>query len=298
MPPIALRPRLSRSLTQVNNTAAATRQTSGASSRSEEEMTLKSILVVVSGGDDDGSRLDTAFAWAAKHRAKLAALYAMPSPMIYAGGPGVEMPASIIEAQQREAEAAEKLVERATKKRAEHAGADLEWRSEEGDDVALAGIHGRYADLVIASPELARDLVFGAGAPVLAVPAGVTAAPAKRVLVAWNGSREAARAVRDALPLLKTADSVEVSVIDPPEGRAIGEGLATMLARHGIPVAVREALSQGNDVGAMLLEQAKTGGADLIVMGAYGHSRFREWVLGGATEEVLAESKIPVLVSH
>jgi nucleotide-binding universal stress UspA family protein len=261
-------------------------------------MTLKSILTVVSGGDGDDSRLDLAFAWASKHRAKLAALHVMPSPMVYPAGPGVELPVSVIEAQQRDIEAAARNAEQRTRKQAERAGADIEWRCEEGDDVALAGIHARYADLVIASPDLARDLVFVAGTPVLAVPTGAAAAPAKRVLVAWNGSREATRAVRDALPLLKSADSVQVSVIDPPDGRAIGDGLATLLARHGVAVLVQESLAHGTDVGAMLLEQARTGGADLIVMGAYGHSRFREWVLGGATETVLEEARLPVLLSH
>jgi nucleotide-binding universal stress UspA family protein len=261
-------------------------------------MTYKSILTVISGAAGDDTRLDMAFALAPNRGASLAALHARPSPFVYAAGPGVEMPVGLIESQQREIEAAAQIAEAATRKRAERAGIGIDWRSEEGDEVVLAGIHARYADLVIASPDLARDLVFVAGTPVLAVPADAKPVAPKRILVAWNGSREAARAVHDALPLLQAADSVRVSVIDPPEGRAIGDSVAAMLARHGVKVEVHEALSRGADIGAMLLEQARTGGADLVVMGAYGHSRFREWVLGGATEEVLNEAKLPALVSH
>jgi nucleotide-binding universal stress UspA family protein len=261
-------------------------------------MPLKSILVVVTGSAGDGSRLDMAFALAARHRASLAALYAIPSITVYAAAPGAEMPVALIEAQQRELEAAAKKAEAETRQRAAGAGAQIEWRSEEGDEVAVAGIHARYADLVIASPGLARDLVFAAGSPVLAVPDGAKASAPRRVLVAWNGSREAARAVRDAAALLEAAESVVVSVIDPPEARPIGKTLAAALSRRGITVDLQEMASRGTAVGALLLDQAKMANADLIVMGAYGHSRFREWVLGGATESVLSGAKIPVLVSH
>ncbi|MSP49041.1 MAG: universal stress protein [Alphaproteobacteria bacterium] len=261
-------------------------------------MPIKNLLVVVSGADGEETRLDTAVALAGKHGASVAALYVKPTAVIYSGGMGFEMSPALIEAQERDLEAAAKEAEAAVKAYAARSKTAIEWRCEEGDEVAVAAIHARYADLVVATPDLARDLVFAAGGPVLAVPDGVKANPPKRVLVAWNGGREAARALRDAADLLAAAGSATVVVIDPPPGKPIGQDIARFLAAHGIKTEVREMVSRGAGVGGLLLEEARTGGADLLVMGAYGHSRFREWVLGGATEEVLSDSKLPVLLSH
>lgn len=261
-------------------------------------MAIKNILVVVSGAASEAARLDAAFALADKHGAGVAALYVKPTAIVYSGGMGFEMTPALIEAQEREIEAAAKNAETAVKGHAERAKRTLEWRSEEGDQQTVAGIHARYADLVVAAPDVARDLVFTAGVPVLAVPDGAKAKAPKRILVAWNGSREAARAVRDAGDLLAAAEAVTVVVFDPTPGRSIGTDLSRLLASHGVKVEVRELVSKGGEIGGLLLDEAKTGGADLLVMGAYGHSRFREWVLGGATEEALADSAIPLLLSH
>jgi nucleotide-binding universal stress UspA family protein len=97
--------------------------------------------------------------------------------------------------------------------------------------------------------------------------------------------------------MLEAADTVDVIIADP-SGDAIGIDLARNLCRHGVKVEVRERLSQGAEIGELLLEEARTSGADMLVMGAYGHSRFREWVLGGATEDVMDQGKIPALLSH
>jgi nucleotide-binding universal stress UspA family protein len=270
----------------------------GAFDDCEGSMSIKSILVVVSGGTGDDVRLGHAFALAGRHGASVIALHVMPSPMLYFGGPGGEVPVAVIEAQQREAEQRAKALEATVKAQAAKAGTAVEWRCEEGDEVTTAAVHARYSDLVVASPDLARDLVFVAATPVLAVAASAPPAAPKRALVAWNGSREAARALRDALAMLKAVDAVDVVVVDPPGDRPIGVDLGRTLSRHGIKVTVRERLSGGVEAGAVLLEEARTSGADLLVMGAYGHSRFREWVLGGATEEVLDSATIPVLLSH
>ncbi len=261
-------------------------------------MTIKSILVVMS-TPSETARLKAAFALAERHGATVAVLHAKPTPVVYAGGgPGMDMPVALIESQQQEFDRTAKAIEAAVKAEAARIGIEVEWRSEEGDAVGIAGVHARYADLVVASPDLARDLVFSAAAPVLAFPEdGKTSAPT-RVMIAWNGSREVAPAVRDALPLIEAAETVMVIVVDPPTGRPIGMDLGRALGRHGIKVDVSERLSDGGDVGAILLEEARTSGAELLVMGAYGHSRLREWVLGGATEEARSEAKIPVLLSH
>lgn len=260
-------------------------------------MDIKSILVVVAAVGENAP-LKLALALSKRHAANVAVLHVMPMPIIVYGGMGGEMPVSVIEAQQREAEQVAANVEKDVKALAAQAGFEIEWRSEQGDQIGTASIHARYSDLTIATPEVARDLVFGSAAPVIAVPASAKTNPPRRALIAWNGSREAARAVHDALPMLRAAESVDVVIIDPPAGEAIGIDLARTLGRHGIKVELRERLSQGAEAGSMLLEEARTSGADLLVMGAYGHSRFREWVLGGATEEALNEGKIPVLLSH
>jgi nucleotide-binding universal stress UspA family protein len=118
--------------------------------------------------------------------------------------------------------------------------------------------------------------------------------------VAWNGSREAARAVADALPLLAAAERVSILMVRPePDGMGAppGADVTHHLGRHGVKVEpVR--IDDAGDVGALLLARCAAAGADVLVMGAYGHSRLRELVLGGATRTVLHETTLPVLLSH
>src|SRR5206468_1617267 len=140
--------------------------------------------------------------------------------------------------------------------------------------------------------------------PVLVLPyAGRFETVGRRVLVGWNARREAARAVHDALPLLRQAESVTVLAIDPVRG-AHGHGeepaadLALHLARHGLQVTARQTDSAGLDPADVLLNTAADEGADLIVVGGYGHSRVREVVLGGVTRRLLRTATVPVLISH
>jgi nucleotide-binding universal stress UspA family protein len=139
---------------------------------------------------------------------------------------------------------------------------------------------------------------------VLVVPnTGKAAAPAKTITVAWNGRRESARAVFDALPLLKAADDVNVVWINPEQDRAVSGDipaaeLCTTLARHHVKCQASLATAIGGDVGAELLRQASAFGSDLLVMGCYGHSRLREFILGGASRDILKNMRLPVLMSH
>ncbi len=261
-------------------------------------MSIKSILVVMSGTAGEEARLQAAFDLATRHDADVAVLHVRPTPAIYGSSSGFEIPISLIESQQREIEETAETVEAAVKTAADRAAIEVEWRCEEGDELAIAGVHARYADLVIAPPALARDLVFASASPVLSFPDGAKTSAPKRVLIAWNGSREAARAVRDAMALIEAAESVDVIVIDPPGDRPISADIGRALAHHDIKVDVRERLSGDADIGTLLLEEARTSGADLLVMGAFGHSRLREWVLGGATEGALKDSKMPIVLSH
>jgi nucleotide-binding universal stress UspA family protein len=176
------------------------------------------------------------------------------------------------------------------------------------------GVHAYYADMVvIARPEsasqtagppgLAESLVLSSGRPIIVFPPRGTASKVRRILVAWNAKRESIRAVADALPLLAKAEAVEVLVVDHQRhptghGQEPGADIARHLARHGAQVEVRRLSSGGKDVGSLLLSQAAGFGADLLVMGAYGHSHLREWMFGGVTRTVLYEAGLPVLMSR
>ena len=157
-----------------------------------------------------------------------------------------------------------------------------------------------YADMFDVPDWIAME----AGRPVLVVPKSGASGPiGERVLVAWNNSREAARAVFDALPLLTRAKEVTVLVVeeaDKPatQGDLAGVEICATLARHGVKSTAVRAKPSGGDAGAELLAQASKYKADVLVMGCYGRSRFREFVLGGASRHVLQHATIPVLLSH
>jgi nucleotide-binding universal stress UspA family protein len=148
-----------------------------------------------------------------------------------------------------------------------------------------------------------ESLVLTSGRPVIVLPPRGTVFGVRRILVGWNAEREAVRAVADALPLLVRAEVVEVLVIDPESRRAAhgqepGADIARYLARHGVHVEVRRLSSGSEDAGHVLLSHAADFGADLVVMGAYGHSHLNEWIFGGVTRTALREAGLPVLMSR
>jgi len=177
--------------------------------------------------------------------------------------------------------------------------------------------YARYADLVVAGQDDPDDpesfiadhfpetLVMSAGRPVLFIPyTGVFPTLGANIMVAWNGSRESARAVHDALPLLQRAENVTVVRLnehkdEPRDNRIPGADIALMLARHGVKAELAALDGVGNlPPGDVLLSRASDLGADLVVMGAYGHSRWQELVMGGATRSMLESMTVPVLMSH
>lgn len=155
----------------------------------------------------------------------------------------------------------------------------------------------------IAGPGYVGDLLMDSRRPVLVLPNDGSLKPvAGKAMVAWNGSREAARAVTDAMPLLSRASQVEVVVVNSAEQGAgdnelPGAELGLFLARHGINVDVRDVVAN-TTISEAILNEVLAANADLLVMGGYGHSRIREWVLGGTTREILASTTVPVLMSH
>ena len=185
------------------------------------------------------------------------------------------------------------------------------------DDDAAGGmaLQARYADLTVigqfdpseAVPGLMSNfpehVILHSGRPVLVVPyAGSFSGKFRKAVIAWDGGMAASRAISGALPLLAAADAVDILVFNPEQdGEAHGEqpgaDLALFLARHGVKANVHAHRSD-IDTGNALLSAAADLGAELLVMGAYGHARFREVVLGGVTRTVLASMTVPVLMAH
>lgn len=192
-----------------------------------------------------------------------------------------------------------------------------EWRHVEAEDdpaIARAAVGiGRTADLVVACRSRPRDpfalrelparLALECGRPLLFLPREWNRPVARAsAVIAWNGSREAARAAFDALPYLRGAARVEIVTAirdEEREDKALpGEGLAAALSRHGLKCEVASLACTGAGDAAALLEHVSRAGADLLIMGAYGRPRLSELILGGVTRTVLRECPVPVLLSH
>lgn len=170
--------------------------------------------------------------------------------------------------------------------------------------------HARYSDLsVITAPEadaygaaMVRGffsaLLFESGRPVLVVPPHrPIELPIRHVVVAWQPTRESTRALHDAMPMLTEATSVDVLIVDPVDNDP-GVDISTHLARHGLRVNVVSVPGRGGTVASTILRHAVESNAQLLVAGGYGHSRLREWFLGGTTRELLETLHLPTLFSH
>jgi nucleotide-binding universal stress UspA family protein len=194
-------------------------------------------------------------------------------------------------------------------------GLSAESRLQTASPAEAASMFGRIAhrfDLAVvaqAAPEMlpGRDLIieaalFESGRPVLVVPyIQRDGLMLDRVMVCWDGSRNAARAVGDAMPLLRRAKAVEVVIVAGEAAKSDelpGADIAHHLARHGLKVELQRIVSPTVDVANTILSHAADAGTDFIVMGGYGHSRMRELVLGGATRGILASMTVPTLMSH
>ncbi len=173
----------------------------------------------------------------------------------------------------------------------------------------LAANRARYFDFALIGWEaanesthtLAEDVIFGSGRPAILLPELVKPAMFNHVAIAWDGSRVAARAVADATPLLRRASKISVLTITDektlPEDDP-GARLAMGLRARGLSAEAHAVLSDGSDVAVTLQENAIQLGATLLVMGGYGHTRVRDFVLGGATDGILRDLRLPILISH
>lgn len=272
-------------------------------------MSYSDILVIADDAKSLPARLDVAAALAATHKAHLTALHVRQAPYTPSdiGGP---FPAALIEWQEslmrQHVDTAKQAVVAAQRRN----DCEYEWRVTDGDLFSDTLLHSRYADLIVAGQghadderynDVAEELLMGSGRPVLVVPSyGKFPTVGERVLIAWNRTREAARAVHDALPILTRAKSVRIMEVNPERGdsHVAGADIALHLARHGVKAEAGSTVADDVKTGEVLLSRAADLGADLLVMGAYGHSRLREYAFSGVTLNVLRHMTIPTLMSH
>ena len=276
-------------------------------------MSYKTILVHVDNGKRFPARMDIAMQMARRHDAHLVGLHAMTALRLPAYA-AAEAGAVLIEAQQRAFAEQTQRAKIAFDKATSAAGlTKVEWRTTEADAVDAVTLHARYADLVVLSQPHASDnagveedfaerVVLACGRPALVVPyADSYKSVGERALVAWNATREATRALTDAIPLLREAKEVKVIAINPEDadhGAVPAADISLFLARHGVRAEAVTDYGDDIDVGNELLSRAADYNSDLIVMGAYGHSRMRELIMGGATRTIITSMTVPVLLSH
>jgi len=277
-------------------------------------MALKDLLVHVDSGKAAAGRIDAALRLSTDHQAHLTGLYILRRENIVPGYIEAQIPGEVIEAQKKaEAERAAKAEEGFTSA-ADRAGVSSEWRCVDGALAPTLSLHARYVDMVIMGQADKSDpfsiteyevehAILDVGRPALVIPyVGAAKTFGKRVMVAWDGSREAMRAIHEALPLLERADEVHVLSVDTGgtagHGDVPGADISLHLARHNIKVEASSTPAREISVGDTLLSRAADKSIDLIVMGAYGHSRYRELVLGGVTRRLLQSMTVPTLMSH
>lgn len=278
-------------------------------------MTYSDILVHLTDDPRNGEKTAAAFQLARRFNAHVAALYTLPPPAhLYYMGEYV--PPELFQRQAEEAKAGARTAKEAFDAEARRQGIVTDWMESESLPVEAVETHGRAFDLIVLGqpdpdPEnpmtvpvgvdvLPHELALRAGRPILTIPyAGSYPAIGQRIMVAWNGSKEATRAVHDAMPFLKTAKQVTVFGINPERSKGTpGAELARHLARHGVTVEVAHTVADDIEAGEALLSALADNGIDLLVMGAYGHARLREMIFGGVTETILGSMTCPVLLSN
>jgi nucleotide-binding universal stress UspA family protein len=276
-------------------------------------MVYKNLLVHIDDGKACAGRIQAAIALSQAHGAHLTGLYVATHPVL-SGNIYAEIPAQFLTILKDQLTERIEAAEARFIEVVERAGLSAEYRSAHRPGTRIAeviGLHARYTDLVVlGQPEhgeepenhIAEDVVLSSGRPALVVPyIGAGKTMGERVMIAWDAGREAARAVHDALPVLERAKSVVVLVINPRRGihgAEPGADIALHLARHGIKVEAQNIEVKDISVADALLSRLADQGIDFLVMGAYGHSRLRDFVLGGVTRQLFQQMTVPVLMSH
>lgn len=288
-------------------------------------MSIKVILVPVSATETGASALKTAFALGRRFEAHVAALHVRADPrnaMPYMGeGMSGIVLQEIMAAAERDA------IERARNARAMFEAAAKEssvplldappapgrfsahWREEVGREDEIVAKRARLADVVVVGPQPARQsaavglmmeaALLESGRPVLVAPPEGVASVGGSVAVAWNGSTESARAVAAGMPFLRAAERTALLAVgEDDEARNGIDQLKQYLAWHGVAADAVVVPLASDGVAPAILGETKRLGADLLVMGAYTHNRFRQMIFGGVTRHILSEAQLPVLVAH
>jgi nucleotide-binding universal stress UspA family protein len=283
---------------------------------SRSQVGYRTITVYLDGREESRARLNYAIGIAARagrsaHITAIFAEFPIPQSIGYARGAGMTDATTRIGSEVRDAvEWGRARLEAA----ARETGVGVEWRTIAREaslhELALAAAYG---DLTVLPPHDSLwerygwspvGIVMSSGVPAIVVPAARTVPrEPSRIVVAWNASRVARRAISDSIPLLRAAESVVVAVIDPSIGHAAhgedpGSDIARFLARHDLNVDVVRRDAQGVDISDVLLAIAAERDADLLVAGVYGHSRVTELLLGSTTRALLSRIRIPLFVSH
>jgi nucleotide-binding universal stress UspA family protein len=276
---------------------------------------IKDIMVHLDGSSEDEIRLEHGQFLASAGRAQLIGLFTNQLPDLTVampmdgGAAAIQILTELQDQAMRDGDAKAKWLKQRW--------ADLQVPSElrrldESFGVLTGKVvkQARCADLFIATrpygeaksaawPDLVEAVLFGSGRAMLLVPPGQhRQGPFEAVLVAWNGSRESARALREGLGFIEQASRTVVLVVDPPTDGMPCADLKAHLAHHNVVAEVVTAGSEDRPIAEIILEEARRISADLVIMGAYGHTRLREQVFGGATRDMLTTSESPILVAH
>ncbi|MGH7026158.1 universal stress protein [Brevundimonas sp.] len=277
-------------------------------------MTWSSLIVYVDDEADNIQRIEQACDLARAHDAHLIGVSACApeTPMADAYGAGILL-GEVLVVQHERAESALKGAEARFREAATRAGVRCEWRADVGDPTSLLTHHARAADLLIVGRDAAdasgwraphpADLVMRAGRPVMVVPP-TPARPAADapVLLAWTDSRESRHAAHVALPLLEKAEAVQVvELCDPDDldgARLRTTDVCAWLTRHGVKAVADARAYDDRSSGRRLLDCAAEMKAGVIVSGAWGHARMRQWIFGGVTQTLLTDSPVALLLAH
>lgn len=263
-------------------------------------MVLKNMLVLMEHLSQAASMLDLAVALAKRHGARITGVNVVTHPLLptckgHGNETGDEMREIFLQKTQR-------------------AGVESEWISVDvkvlgGGAAEAVNRQANFADLIVVGQtvpgesvqeNLPERVVLGSGKPVLIVPSsGVFSSAGEKALIAWKTGRESARALTDALPLLKRSKAVNVFEVNPTEGeKADMESLCSYLASHQIEAGLETSLVTALSVGDVILNRVADEGSDLLVMGAYADLHFGSYALGDVARHVLRHMTVPVLMSH
>jgi nucleotide-binding universal stress UspA family protein len=275
---------------------------------------IKDIVVNLTGGHPQDFASAYAISLAAGFGAHLAGIGFIYEPVIpgsLLGG----LPSDLIEAQRQENSRTTKEAIARFESAAKAAGISAETRTLDASIAGAPDLFGRITrrfDLAVvgqarreqgASEELMIEgALFGSGRPLIVVPhAHKQGVKLDRIIICWDGSRPAARAIADSLPFLERAKSIDIVVVTgerDKSGEITGTNMRRHLARHGINVEIKHITGGGTGVQSAILSHATETGSDFMVLGGYGHSRLREFILGGVTRSILRSMVVPVLMSH